>query len=235
MKKATSLAAAMMLIIGGTSHAQGQTVTLGGVTFGADSNQARSDSYCPMQPEIVQKFLGFGDYTGLNKTHKYSRGESVLGVSTVNCAERGASELPGLVAVAEPTGELTTTGDDSVLALDTAGNVRLLKKIVNGSVVFEASSEVAPPILFPAAPAAGTSWVVLGKKVTVVSTDASIGAFQNLLKLKFEPTDDPASGAPAATTAPVENRYYRAGVGLVVIESTLSTATAGSGWEVQQQ
>lgn len=230
MKISQTLALSVLFSGGLAIQAHCQSVTLGDATFDESSSNARADGYAAMKMEVVQTLAGYGDYAGFLKTRKCSVSEPTAGVNCLKCTTDGASEIPEAVdLVISSTGTRVGTIESSWLAFDTAGNLRVLKMSFGGAASYEASATETPPILIPASPAVAQSWVVLGKKMTVMALDASVGGHESLLKIKVEATAD--GGAPPATEdTEFEYRYYKSGTGLVAIEASASDSATGSGW-----
>ena len=234
MKIYPTLALSALLSGGLALQAHCQSVTLGAATFDQSSSSIPAEGFGAMKMEMVQTLTGYGDYVGFLKTRKCSVSEPVAGVNCFQCTTAGASETPDAVdLVISATGTRVVTTESRWLAFDTAGNLRVLKVTFAGAVSYEASTTDTPPILIPANPAVAQTWQVLGKKMTVAALDASAGGHDSLLKIKVEAAVDDTA-PPATEDAEFEYRYYKAGAGLVAIESSASDAPTGSGWSISQ-
>jgi hypothetical protein len=233
MKTSRTLSLSILLSGGMAFQAHCQSVTLGAATFDESSSSDPGDGFGAMTMEVVQSLSGYGDYAGFLKTQKCSVSEPTAGVNCLKCTTDGASEIPEVVDLEiSATGARVGTTESRWLAFDTVGNLRVLKTALGGAVSYQASATETPPILIPASPAVAQTWFVLGKKMTVVALDASAGGHESLLKIKVEAAADDAGGPPATEDTEFEYRFYKAGVGLVMIESSASDTATGSGWSL---
>ncbi len=222
MKTTTIVGAALLLIIGSACPTHAQVVTLGGATFDATSDQVPTFSYSAVTTDAVKIYTGYGDKAGFTRTEVYHRYESVAGVKALKRSTMVGSPPPSAGAGA-PKATPAAPAEDWWLAMDTQGNLRVLKVVTAGLMSFQASATNAPPILMPASIAAGQTWSVLDKTITVEALNASAGDYTELLKLKIE-------------TSPVEVQYeyYLAGTGRVITQQGRSLDPSGSGWELKR-
>ena len=210
MKKTTILAAALLLMIGTTCPTQAQEVTLGDATFSANSDQVSTNWYLPLRSGVTNTFEGYGANAGLTKTEQFSIGETVAGVKTVKRHIEGSSPA---VAIAGASPAVAV--EDWWLAAGTNDDIRVLKLVRNGSVVFEATAVSTPPLLLPGTPTEGQTWEFFGATATIEWFATSFSG----ARVKVKQT----SGTN------VSSDYYHAGNGLMQTESDSS-----SGWRRRQ-
>lgn len=208
MKKHTILAAALLFILSSASSTHGQSVTLGDATFDATSDQTSPSWHLPMLNGVKNTFIGYGDREGLTKTEQFSLGETIAGVKTVRRHIEGSSP-------AVPT-------EDWWLAAGTNDDLRVLKLVRAGSVVFEASAGVTPPVFFPGTPADGKTWDLFGATMTIEVVALSFSG------ARLKVTQTQTLGLSAGLSATCD--YYHAGSGLMLTE----TRSSSSGWRRQQ-
>jgi len=197
MKKNTIAAAVWLLTLGSAYQAHCQNLSVGDAVFGSASDQVPAEWFWPMPAGVTNTFEGFGDNEGLSKTEKFSLGETVAGIKTVKRHVEGS-------APAVPV-------EDWWLAADTNGDLRVLRVVRAGALVFEASATATPPMVLPGAPAEGQTWDLFGKTMTVEWVALSFSG----ARLKVTET----SGANTTCN------YYHAGTGVTQTESGSS-----SGW-----
>ncbi len=200
MKKNAILVTALLLLIGSAYDTHGQTVTLGDATFDASSDQTGTKWFFPMLPDVTNTYTGFGDNDGLTKTERFFLGETVAGVKAVKRHIEGSSP-------AVPV-------EDWWLAAGTNDDLRVLKLVRGGVVLFEATANVTPPLLLPGTPTDGQTWELFGARMAVEWFALSFSGE------RFKVTE--TSGAN------VSCHHYHAGTGLTQTES------GSSGWRRAQ-
>ncbi len=155
MKKNKQIAAALLFAVGCAFHAQGQSVTLGDATFGATSDQVAADWYHPLTG--TGTLTGHGASEGGTLTESFTVGEIVGGVK---CLKRHlVQSSPGATDVTE----------DWWLALDTQGDVLVLKCSGTSLAAFDAFASGSAPLYLPGRPTSGQTWELFGRTQTVVS------------------------------------------------------------------
>jgi hypothetical protein len=181
MKKTTILAISL-LTMSCTSVLLGQTVTLGDATFEAASDQIAANWYHPMTG--TRTLVASGTSAGGTLTESFALGESVGGVK---CLKRHlVQSAPGAADVTE----------DWWLAIDTRGDVLVLKCSGTKLAAFDAFIAGLAPLYLPGKPAQGQTWELFGRTQTVVSV-VETGSCGNLV-IKSE----------AVGTAPQTSLYW---------------------------
>lgn len=174
-----------------------QDVTIGEITFDSASAETDATWYDPMIQNNAIVLEGFGSLSGKTRTITYSAGGEISGVTTI---KRKSVEK-----------SITESTEEIWIAFDSKDDVRVLKIVQNGNLVFEASATTPPPLYLPCLPKDGQSWNLGGTTVTVDSVIASNSG--TCLKVTYK------------TGEQAESRFLRVGDGIIYIE-----AGGDSGW-----
>ncbi len=151
MKILPKVILSIALMLTGSIHAQ--DVGLGDALFNSASADTDATWYEPMPMDHALVFEGFGTNAGYTRTLTYSSGGLVAGVKTIK--RHQVDDSP------------TAAVEDLWIAFDAADDVRVLKIVRGGVVVFEAKATTTPPLYLPSLPTQGQSWSVAGATVTV--------------------------------------------------------------------
>ena len=177
-----------------------QEVGLGDIVFNAASADVDDTWYEPMPFARAVVFEGFGTNAGRTRTVTYSSGGVVAGVQTIKRH-----------LVEKALGEKT---EDLWLAFDAGDDVRVLKIVRDGVVVFEAKAASTPPLYLPSLPTEGQSWDQAGTTVTIEQVMPSNSGCR--LKVKTVAADGRS-----------ESSFLHAGEGLLMTETG-----ENSGWRL---
>lgn len=165
MKK-TALLTISLLALSCVGRLFGQSVTLGDATFEATSDQIAANWYHPMTG--TRTLVARGTSEGGTLTESFAIGESHGGVK---CLKRHlVQSAPGAADVTE----------DWWLAVDTRGDVLVLKCSGTKLAAFDAFVAGAASLYLPGKPAQGQTWDLFGRTQTVVSV-VETGSAGNLV------------------------------------------------------
>ena len=183
-------------------------VALGDALFDGSSDQFPTNSYRPL-PAGVRTYEGYGSLAGYTLSETISYGESVAGVAAARV--HFASTVPG------------DEGSDFWYGRDVHGDIRFLKSMSGGVVVWEASATVTAPLGLPQSPVLDQCWPSYADgDYSVRDLNAAAQGFSGLLKVREVGADDS-----------IQYNFYELGVGRVVIQTSADPTPTGSGWKVQ--
>ena len=196
MKSLPKMILPLALMLTGSIHAQ--DVGLGDALFNAASADADATWYEPMSFDRAVVFEGFGANAGSTRTVTFSAGGLVAGVKTIK--RQLVVSAPDAVT------------EDMWLAFDASDDLRVIKIVRAGAVVFQAEATTTPPLYLPSLPTDGQSWTLAGTTITVEYVIASLSG--GGLKVK---TVTPEGKSESSTIT--------AGAGVVFIQTD-----ENSGW-----
>ena len=196
MKSLPKMILPLALLLTGSIHAQ--DVGLGDSLFNAASADADATWYEPMPLDRPTVFEGYGTNAGSTRTITFSAGGQVAGVKTIK--RHLVVSAPNAVT------------EDMWLAFDAANDLRVIKIVRGGAVVFQAEATATPPLYLPSLPTDVQTWTLAGTTVTVEYVIASFSG--GGLKVKTVTSDGKS-----------ESSTVSAGAGVVVIQTDES-----SGW-----
>lgn len=201
-----SLCLGALLWCAGIRQAQCQGITLGGAEFAATSDRVPADWYVPMLSDVTKTYEGYGANAGATRTEAFSRGETVSGVKCIKWH-----------VVTNAANAAGATVEDWWLAVDTAGDVRVIKRWGTALQYFDALEPRVAPVFLPGNCTGNPTWELFGRTLTVVSVGES--QVTGVLQLKSE-----------AAGTPVRLETFEAGTGLVCIVTNGVVPEEASGW-----
>ncbi len=201
MKSLPKMILPLAMMLTGSIHAQ--DVGLGDALFNAASADSDATWYEPMALDHPTVFEGYGKNAGSTRTVTFSAGGQVAGVKTIK--RHLVISAPNAVT------------EDMWLAFDASDDLRVIKIVRAGAVVFQAEATATPPLYLPSLPTVGQSWDQAGTTITIEQVMPSNSGCR--LKIK------------AVTAAgKLESSFLHAGEGLLLTE-----AGEDSGWKLKQQ
>lgn len=144
---------ALLLALNCAARLFGQAIAVNEFSFDATSDKIAAGWYQPLVPGVTIVFEGFGANEGLTKSETCSLGDTVAGVKTVKRHIEGSSAA--------------VPAEDWWIARDSNDDLRVLKLVRAGLVIFEASAPTNAPLFMPGTMVEGTTWELFGETFTV--------------------------------------------------------------------